>query len=156
MYQALHAALIPGCTPPFIEASRQAFFACSALIARKDAKGIWELRLGGEIPLDGGDDGLDVLFQGVDDAVGSSVERVAREESASGFERGPVELFNERDERARDVVEVKDGWGGIEAYGVEVVGVSHGDSGECMEVFGFDGGFHLGHPARDDGQAMLE
>jgi hypothetical protein len=90
-------------------------------------------------------DALLVLGEVVDDGVGAGVEGVAAHDLAGGV----VDSVAQPDGRAGGVVHVEDRGCGVEAGGVEVVRVFHGQDGEGLEVAVEDGLLHglhaLGH-----------
>ena len=87
-----------------------------------------------------------VLGKVVDDSVRASVESVAADNLACGV----VDGIAQPDGRAGSVVHVEDWRRGVEAGGVEVVGVLHGESSEGFEIAVVDGLLHSDHALRDD------
>lgn len=98
-------------------------------------------------------DALLVFGEVVDDSVGAGVEGVAADDLAGGIVDGLAHAHG----GAGGVVHIKDGRVGVEAGGVEVVGVLHGERGEGLEVAVLDGLFHGFLAFGDDvGRALLE
>ena len=87
-----------------------------------------------------------ILSKVVDDSVGASVESVTADDLACGV----VDGVAQPDGRAGGVVHVKDWRGGVEAGGVEVVGVFHGKSSEGFEIAVVDRLLHSDHALGDD------
>ena len=110
----------------------------------------------GEIRDDQLDDLLDVLPRRVDDRVRPRVKRVRCLAFATFFERDAVVLCHDGDDRATDVVHVKDGWVGVERDGVELVRVFHRDGCKGVKVALLDGFGDGAHPVGDDGEALWE
>ncbi|CAG8491015.1 3358_t:CDS:2, partial [Scutellospora calospora] len=94
-----------------------------------------------------------VLGEVVDDSVGAGIERVAADDLA----RSVVDGVTQPDGRAGGVVHVEDWRRGVEAGGVEVVRVLHGQHGESLEVAVEDGLLHCLHAfGHDVVGALLE
>lgn len=87
-----------------------------------------------------------ILGKVVDDSVGASVESVTADDLACGV----VDGVAQPDGRAGGVVHVEDWRGGVEAGGVEVVGVFHGKSSEGFEIAVVDRLLHSDHALGDD------
>jgi hypothetical protein len=87
-----------------------------------------------------------VLGEVVDDSVGTGIERVSAHDLTSGI----VDGVTQPDGRAGGVVHVEDRGRGVEAGGVEVVRVLHGQDGESLEVAVEDGLLHGLHALGDD------
>ena len=96
--------------------------------------------------LESASNALLVLGKVVDDGVWASVEGVAADDLASSV----VDGVTQPDRGAGGVVHVEDWRRGVEASGVEVVGVFHGKSSEGFEVAVVDSLFHGDHALGDD------
>ena len=107
-----------------------------------------------EIRHDQLDDFLDVLPRRVNDRVRTRVKRVRRLALATLFERDAVVFCHDGDDRATDVVHVKDGRVGVERDGVELVRVFHRDGSERVKVAFLDGFGDAAHPFGDDGETL--
>lgn len=81
--------------------------------------------------------------RGVDDRVRAGVV------SVGGLDAVAVVLCDNTDNGAGDIVHVKDGWVGIQAHGVELVRVTHGQLGKLGEVLVLDSINHLIHALGD-------
>ena len=86
------------------------------------------------------------FLQRVNDGVGTGIERVG----GDGLACGPVQLFDDPDDTAGDVVEVKDGRFRVQADGVERVGIPHRGLGKRFEIPRLDRLGNVIHPAGDD------
>lgn len=86
-----------------------------------------------------------VVMLVIDDCVGAGVKGVC----GDGLAPDTIELGDDSDYVSGDVVEVEDWRVGVEADGVEGVGVAHSQGCERGEVSGSDGGEHLAHALRD-------
>ena len=100
----------------------------------------------GQESLESAGHALLVLCKVVDDGVGAGVEGVAADDLACGV----VDGVAQPDGGAGGVVHVEDGRGGVEAGGVEVVGVFHGKSSEGFEIAVVDRLLHSDHALGDD------
>ena len=102
------------------------------------------------------DDLLQVLPRRVNDCVWARVKRVRGLALATLFEGDAVVLCHDADDRATDIVHVKDGRVGVERNGVELVRVFHRDGCKCVKVAFSDGFGDIAHPIGDDGEALWE
>lgn len=122
----------------------------------EDVQAVVEVGLG-EVVVDERDDGLDVLRPGVDHRVWSGVVGVGCDVALASGDGGAVELADEGHDGSGHVVHVEDGRLGVEAAGVELVRVLHGDLSESVKVFGADGFRDSLHALRHDMlDAMLQ
>lgn len=103
-------------------------------------------RLVAQESLESASDALLVLGKVVDDSVRAGIESVAADDLASSV----IDGVAQPDGRARSVVHVEDWRCGVEAGGMEVVGVFHGEGGEGFEVAVVDGLLHGDHALGDD------
>lgn len=87
-----------------------------------------------------------ILLEIVNHAIGPRVERIPRHDPP----RLLVHTLHPLDRRATHIVEVEDGWIGVQARGVEAVALPHGDLGESLKIFLRDGLLHRLHRLGDD------
>ena len=106
----------------------------------------WGLALcGREKPEDGAKDLGDVLLLGIDHSIWA---RIIGVRSLNSAWEG-VELGQHVNNEARDIIHVKDGRVSVEAGGVELVAVLHGQLRKLGEITLHNGVLHLLHPLRD-------
>ena len=94
-----------------------------------------------------GEDRVDlghVLLGCVDDCIWAGVKGI------SGLDAILVVLCDNADDGAGDVIHVEDRGVGVEANGVELVGILHGQLCKLGEVLGVDGGDHVVHALGND------
>lgn len=146
MDQTLDCTLLPSSFPDHtsVEPFRQ--------ISHPRLEGGLKLFAGREEPLDCAEDEGHVLFECVDNGVGSGVKCVGGDDLAGGT----VELFDNGDDGSRDVIEVEDGRGGVETNGVERVAISHGEFGKFGKVSSLDSLRDRFHPLGDDPETLLQ
>ena len=107
-----------------------------------------------EIRHDQLDNFFDVLPRRVNDRVRTRVKRVRCLALAALFERYAIVLCHDGDDRATDVVHVKDGRVGVQRDGMELVRVFHRDGSECVKVAVLNGFGDAAHPVGDDGETL--
>jgi hypothetical protein len=120
------------------------------------AKWIRKFGLLGEEFVDGRDNRWHPFLQCVNNGIGSSIKRVPRNDTMSSSLACAVDLLDNGDNGSADVVEVENGWRGIETTSVEIVGIHHGNFGKRFKVPLLDRFGNIVHSFWDQCESVLE